>query len=83
MLFLFTKLRDIGVCTILMNWIWRVLSNSKTCISIRGVTSNGKDVINGVPQGSELGPVLFLVYVNFMTDCIVSKQFAFAERKIY
>ena len=53
-------------------------------VSVGGVSSNAKDVYSGVRQGSVLGPILFLIYVNFLTDGLVSKHGAFTDDyKIY
>ena len=81
---LLQKLRNIGVCSSLLSWIWGFLSNRKMCVSVGKVCSSSRNVLSGVPQGSVLRPILFLVYVNFLTECIKSNFEAFAvDFKIY
>ena len=50
----------------------------------QGVVLNGKesdwtDIISGVPQGSVLGPLLVLIYINDLTDNISSDMYLFAD----
>ena len=59
---LLQKLRELGVCTMLLRWIEGCLSNRSMRVSVGGMSSGLGRMSAGIPQGSLLGPILFLVY---------------------
>ena len=61
---LLQKLEDLGVNSYLLQWIQSYLTNCKQRVVVNGATSLPTDVLSGVPQGSVIGPLLFLIYVN-------------------
>ena len=78
------KLKNYGVEDKVYKWIEEFLKNLKQCVVINGTQSSYVPVTSGVPQGSVLGPILFLVYVNDMPeviDCVI-KMFA-DDTKLY
>ena len=67
---LLDKLTAIGVRSV--SWFASYLSQRHQCVEVSGVGSVFSEVTCGVPQGSILGPQLFLVYINDMqisVDC--------------
>ena len=65
---LILKLRDMGISNMIVNWISGYLGNRQMCTKFNSYTSNTKSLICGVPQGSVVGPILFLCYVNDIID---------------
>jgi len=68
----------------LLEWIEKWLLDRKQRVVINGIFSGWKDVLSGVPQGSVLGPLLFMIYINDIDKFIVSHILKFADdTKIY
>ena len=61
---LLQKLRNIGISGKLHHWIKEFLSSRKQTVTVEGQHSEMSEVLSGVPQGSVLGPLLFLLHIG-------------------
>ena len=76
---LLSKLTSYGSTGNIHNWITYFLSNRKQRVSVNGALSNITDVTSGVPQGSVLGSILFLLYIKDINENVQSSIRLFAD----
>ncbi len=76
---LLIKLAALGVGGVVLNWIREWLNDRKQRVIINGEESTWVKVTSGVPQGSVLGPVLFLVFINDLDINLIGKIVKFAD----
>ena len=67
---LLQKLKNLGISGKVGKWIANFLLNRNQRVAINGFQSNPSKVISGVPQGTILAPVLFLIYIADIADNI-------------
>ena len=73
------KLKCIGITGNLYNLIESYLINRKQLVTLNGCKSEPLALKAGVPQGSVLGPLLFLVYINDISDDLNCETYMFAD----
>jgi hypothetical protein len=73
------KVRCMGIEGRLFDWLCNYLKDRKIRVVLNGQTSEWKNTTAGVPQGSILGPLLFLIFVNDITNGIETDIHLFAD----
>ena len=76
---LLAKVRACGVAGQVANWIANWLSCQKQRVAVSGRMSCWEDVSSGVPQGSVLRLLLFIIYINDLDNGVKSKLSKFAD----
>ena len=81
---LLMKIEKLGITGNLLKWITDFLTNRQQRVLINGISSEWTEVSSGVPQGSVLGPILFILFVNDLPSEVNSYCKLFADdAKLY
>jgi Reverse transcriptase (RNA-dependent DNA polymerase) len=73
------KLHNLGIRGTELDWFVNYLQERMQFVTINGVESTKLEIKKGVPQGSILGPILFLIYINDLPQCSALITFLFAD----
>jgi len=64
---LFSRLESLGICGNLLDWLRTLLTGRTQCTRVGSAMSSSIDIISGVIQGSCIGPLLFVLFINSLT----------------
>ena len=76
---LILKLKSHGMGNIIINWIKQWLTDRRQMVVMGGEVSSWKLVLSGVPQGSVVEPILFVVYINDLEEGVTCRILTFAD----
>jgi hypothetical protein len=67
-----------------INWVRNFLTDRKQKVSVNGAESINHNVTSGIPKGSVLGHILFVIYINDMPDHVDTEAYLFTDdTKVY
>ena len=75
-----SKLKSYGIEDPILSWIENYLADRKQKVIIHGKSSEWKDVTSGIPQGSVLGPLLFVIVMQYICLQMIQKRRTMIER---
>ena len=77
------KLKSFGISRNLLNLIQHCLTDRSQRVLLNGHCSNWQPILAGVPQGSILGPLFFLIYINDLPEELKSNVELFADTSLF
>ena len=72
-------MKSYGIDGKLLTWIQEFLIGRSQVVRVNGECSTSANVLSGIPQGSVLGPILFILYINDLPDIVKFNIFLFAD----
>lgn len=76
---LLKKMERYKISETVIKWVESFLNDRKQKVTVNGAESKNHKVTSGIPQGTVLGPMLFVIYINDMPECVDSTTYLFAD----
>ena len=76
---LLRKLEAYGIKGDTLTWIRNFLSCRRQMVVVNGKLSSWEEILSGIPQGSVLGPILFIIFINDLPDEVMCTANIFAD----
>ena len=76
---LLLQLKNHGISGAIWDWVREWLNARRQRVILNGQKSEWSQVLSGVPQGSVLGPLLFIIFINHIDEGVSSRVFKFAD----
>jgi hypothetical protein len=76
---LIKKVENFGITDPILGWIEGFRIDRYQCVSINEEKSEWKEVISGIPKGSVLRPIMFVLYINDLPSSVDSEAYLFAD----
>ena len=73
------KLQAYSINGIILNWIAAFLNGRSQRVIVNDSASRKEAVLSGIPQGSAVGPLLFVLYINNLPDTLICPCMMFAD----